>query len=79
MIDDHIGKLLIRAIGTIDPRYKSILTGYYYNQLSIPDLTKINNASSGYIYKVLTGARQSLREYLRERWKNLKLQERNKT
>lgn len=65
MEEELIESLLMEAIDAMDYKHKSILTGYYYNQLSIPELAKINNTDSRNIYRMLSYARQILREYLK--------------
>lgn len=66
MVDKHIGKILMEAINTMDFKLKGIVTGYYYNQLSIPELAEINGTSPGEIHKVLINARDSLIKVLKE-------------
>ncbi len=66
MADKHTGELLMEAINDMDVEIKGIVTGYYYNQLSIPELAEINSISPGEIYKILTGVRESLIKALKE-------------
>ena len=66
MADKQTGELLMEAINDMDSDMKGIITGYYYNQLSIPELAEINSISPGEIYKMLTGARASLIRVLKE-------------
>ena len=62
-----IGGLLMEAIEKMDPGKKGILTGYYYNQLSIQELARIHNRDPGTIYKILKDSRQALIRSLKEK------------
>ncbi len=64
--DGDIGKVLMESIVQMDPIRKGILTGYYYNQLTVQELSQIHNKDPAMVYQILNDTRKELRRSLKE-------------
>ncbi len=64
--DGDTGRILMESIGQMGPVRKGILTGYYYNQLTVQELARIHNKDPAIIYRILDDTRQELRRSLKE-------------
>ena len=64
--DLDTGRILMESIGQMDPIRKGILTGYYYNQLTVQELARIHNKDPVIIYRILDDTRKELIKSLKE-------------
>lgn len=59
---------LKHAIGKLKPDYRTVITLYYYEDLSISDISKITNSSISTVKQRLSRGRKYLREILKENY-----------